>query len=91
MGKQVLLTNVYKVALLNNAGFHGDLVMDRGYIQFSFEENPELLRILNEFDSLQIINLRCYVDHLRRAQDQIRNAKLERRRYEHGESTTHRL
>lgn len=78
MNREIRLTNVYKIALLSAEGIQGSIVDDHGYLQWSFEETPQAQALLDAFDTVQPINLRLYVDHLRLTQDELRNAKLKR-------------
>ena len=75
----VKLTNPYKKSQLNYFGKTGQLSDDDGYLHWTFEATPEAEAILDSFDKPTPINLRVYIDHLRRTQDEIKRAQLRRR------------
>ena len=78
MKKDLQLSNKYRVTLLEYNGISGPLVKgDDGFHQWLFENTPEVQEILHSFDKDQKINLKDFVDHLRRIEGQLRSAKLE--------------
>ncbi len=78
MKKDIQLSNKYRVTLLEYNGISGPLVKDDdGFHRWEFEDTPEIREILGSFDKDQQINLKCFVDHLRKIEGQLRNARLE--------------
>lgn len=78
MSKDIRLSNKYRVTLLDYNGISGPLVSDgSGFHQWEFENTPEVQEILHSFDRDQPINLKCFVDHLRKIEAQLRSARLE--------------
>ncbi len=78
MENEIRLTNVYRVALLRLSGIQGRIENDRGYLQFVFPQTPEVQGIIDSFEEPQVLNLRLFIDQLRRTQEEIRNAKTAR-------------
>jgi len=83
MKKDIQLSNKYRVTLLDYKGISGPLVKDDdGFHRWAFEDTPEIREILSNFDKDQQINLKDFVDHLRRIEGQLRSARLEGRKEE---------
>jgi hypothetical protein len=78
MNEKITLSNPYKIAALATAGIRGVPVQDHGYIAWTYEASPTVQAAIDGFDEDQLVNLRVYVEHLRRIQDEIRMWKGER-------------
>lgn len=76
MRRNIRLGNKYKAALLEYFGLSGVMIDDEGFQRWEFEDSPELQELLHSFEKDQPINLRGYVDCLRRAEGQLKNARF---------------